>query len=258
MNYVIAIPSYNRYETLKNKTINYLKKQNIPIENIYIFVANKEEFDNYKKIFPEYNVIIGVIGLFNQRNFICNYFDEETYIISMDDDIEDIKQKLTDNKKDNKLISIDLKKFIFEAYEILISKKMYLWGINMISNPFYAYKKISFDLRLCLGTFYGFINRKKMIQINYPQVIGEDIVKTLQYYIHDGGVVRFNDIILDTKFYADGGIQSLMNKQNRIENLNQLITILINDFPQFVKRKKNGNYMFVKNPKNILNLLIHR
>ncbi len=41
--YVIAIPSYKRADTLKNKTLNLLKKKKIKSSIIHIFVANEEE-----------------------------------------------------------------------------------------------------------------------------------------------------------------------------------------------------------------------
>jgi cellulose synthase/poly-beta-1,6-N-acetylglucosamine synthase-like glycosyltransferase len=46
--YVIAIPSYKRVETLKEKTLATLAKYKISASKIYIFVANKEEEAAYK------------------------------------------------------------------------------------------------------------------------------------------------------------------------------------------------------------------
>ena len=41
--YVIAIPSYQRDNTLKIRTLATLESYNIPTSIIYIFVANKKE-----------------------------------------------------------------------------------------------------------------------------------------------------------------------------------------------------------------------
>ena len=54
-----VIPSYNRAG--KVKTIELLKKNNIDIKQIYIFVVEKEHLE-YKKHYPEYKIIIGVKG----------------------------------------------------------------------------------------------------------------------------------------------------------------------------------------------------
>ena len=43
MDYKIAIPSYKRSETIKNKTLKLLNDYGIDKKRITIFVANKEE-----------------------------------------------------------------------------------------------------------------------------------------------------------------------------------------------------------------------
>ena len=69
-----AIPSYNRVDILKSNTIAMLEHYKIPKKQIYIFVV-EEEYQQYKDALPDYkNIIIGVKGLYNQRNFITNYF----------------------------------------------------------------------------------------------------------------------------------------------------------------------------------------
>ena len=47
----IVIPTYNRSN--KFETILFLKKNNVPIENIYIFLANEEEKKIYKCIWRQ-------------------------------------------------------------------------------------------------------------------------------------------------------------------------------------------------------------
>ena len=49
VNYIVVIPSYNRSETLKKKTLATLLNHKIETKKIYIFVANKEEENVYKK-----------------------------------------------------------------------------------------------------------------------------------------------------------------------------------------------------------------
>ena len=120
----------------------------------------------------------------------------------------------------------------------------------MISNPYFAYKKESTDLRFTASGFFGYINRKEMIQTKYPEVVGDDIVRTLLYYIRDKGILRFNDIILSTRFYSKGGIQSVMTKDRRQLELKQLIKRLIEDMPECIKEKQsNVGFRLIRNPK---------
>ena len=61
--YVIAIPSYKRADTLNKKTLNILKKTDIQLkEKVYIFVADEDEYELYKaKINPaDYHSLISV------------------------------------------------------------------------------------------------------------------------------------------------------------------------------------------------------
>ena len=49
MDYKIAIPSYKRAETIKKKTLKLLSNYNIDPERIKVFVADKKEYNEYKK-----------------------------------------------------------------------------------------------------------------------------------------------------------------------------------------------------------------
>ena len=87
IDYVVVIPSYDRVEILKEKTLKTLIEQNINPVKIEIFVANKEEEKIYKENIDKklYNkIIVGKLGLLNQRNFINNYYPEGKYIIEID------------------------------------------------------------------------------------------------------------------------------------------------------------------------------
>jgi len=102
MDYKIAIPSYLRHKELKNKTLNTLKNNNINPDKIYIFVANENEYNIYKNYLDEntYNkIIIGELGIRNQRIFISKYFNENEFIVSCDDDIEFFYKFINKNKK---------------------------------------------------------------------------------------------------------------------------------------------------------------
>lgn len=249
---VIAIPSYNRVNMLKEKTLAYLKKQKVPRKIIYIFVADETEYAIYKKKLQKYNIVIGKKGIFNQRNFISEYFPENQYVVEIDDDIDDILQTLKYKGSETK--SVNFLKFISRAYKKLKNHGLYLWGVNMISNPYFAYKKDSTDLRLIIGTFFGIINRKKMIQNTYKSDVGEDITRSIMYYIQDGGVLRFNDIILKTKFYNEGGIQTELSEDDRRKILKKLIAKLVRDFPNHIRempiRKQNDiGFRLIRNPK---------
>ena len=83
----------------------------IPKQNIYVFVANQEEYDLYNTTLDPttYNkLVIGKPGIKEIRNFMANYFDEGQKIVYMDDDIGKIWQCKND-------LSRHKQKFIMNA-----------------------------------------------------------------------------------------------------------------------------------------------
>ena len=77
MDYIVAIPSYNRSKSIIDNTLHTLLSKKVPAKKIYIFVANSDEYNEYKKVIPKemyHKIVIGIIGLRNQRNFITDYF----------------------------------------------------------------------------------------------------------------------------------------------------------------------------------------
>jgi hypothetical protein len=237
MTYVIAIPTYNRVEEVINKTLSTLKNGGISKNNIYLFVANKQQYNLYEENVPKnlYNkIIIGKKGITNQRIFISNYFEEGQYVISMDDDVEALEVL----KKD-KLVAIkDLNKFFMTAYKLMKKENLFIWGIYPVHNPFFMYNTITFDLRFIIGVTFGFIVRhNKKIKMSINSETKEDYEQTILYYKMDGGVIRFNNITAKTKFNAPGGLGP-----DRFERNKKAAEYLVKKYPDIVSRndRKDG------------------
>jgi hypothetical protein len=244
--YCIAIPSYQRSKILRDRTLNILKKHKISKSKIYVFVANEEQKIEYKTIIGDsYHIIVGKKGLKNQRNFIQDYFPANSLIVQMDDDLKEIYQlvmKKNSNKykqKDMKPIT-NLKKFIENAFQYTIQQGYYLWGVYPIDNAYFMSNKTTHDLRLIVGPFWGYINRHNNRLKNTINE-KEDIERTIKYYIKDGGVVRFNNISIQTSYYkTPGGMGTL---KNRVENATKSVEFLVNKYPKYCKanlNKKSG------------------
>jgi hypothetical protein len=239
VNYVVAIPTYNRQDVLENKTLKTLIDGGVSKNRIYLFVANKEQYKLYEEIIPKNmykEIIIGKKGIANQRNFISNYFDEGQYIISMDDDVEEFQ--MLKGEKLVKLKNVD--DFFVNAYKLLKKNKLFIWGIYPVQNPFFMYKEITTDLRFIIGVTYGFIsrhNRKLRPSINAETK--EDYEQTILYYKMDGGVMRFNNVTTKTKFNAPGGLGT-----DRFERNKTAATYLFKTYPDIVTvfQRKNGTY----------------
>lgn len=225
--YVIAIPSYKRAQILKEKTLNLLQRQKIPKHKIYIFVANKKEHDEYKKILPNYyhKIIIGKVGMKNIRNFISKYFPINKKIFNMDDDIREFIQLSKDKVFDKKYESFvwktpKLDKFIKEGFRELLKHNMQLFGIYPVDNPFYMRKRITYNLRYIIGSCWGSINSD--IQVTMDDK--EDYERSLKYYIKNKGVVRFENISVKSGYYTEkGGMQETRTKDRVLASAKLLV-----------------------------------
>jgi hypothetical protein len=239
VNYVVAIPTYNRQDVLEHKTLKTLIEGGVSKNRIYLFVANKEQYKLYEEVIPKNmykEIIIGKKGIANQRNFIANYFDEGQYIISIDDDVEEFQML-----KGEKLVKLkNVEDFFVNAYKLLKKNKLFIWGIYPVQNPFFMYKEITTDLRFIIGVTYGFITRHtRKLRPSINAETKEDYEQTILYYNMDGGVMRFNNITTKTKFNAPGGLGT-----DRYERNKSAATYLFKTYPDIVTvfQRKNGTY----------------
>lgn len=245
MKYRIAIPSYQRYEKLGEKTLNTLKLHNIDKTIIDIFVADEDEYDKYNKLYPEYNIIIGVPGMKNIREFIfLKYYNEGDFIISIDDDISMFKMKNPRDWEiscfcDNELI---LKNEIEKAFIECIKSNRHMWGINCMDNHLYLRNTITYDYKFCIGHFWGCIIKKEYLSLGVDQY--EDYERSIKHYLGDGGVVRLNYICAKTNYISNGGM-------GKIRKFEESLDYLINKYKNLVsiKNKKSGKNPFLKDKR---------
>jgi hypothetical protein len=235
--YVVAIPTYNRADVIGKKTLMTLKEGGVPKSSIYLFVANKTEEKIYEQTVPKElygKIVVGKLGIANQRKFIVKYFPEGQYVISCDDDIEAFErlkgEKLTKMKNVND--------FFLDAYQILKDEGLYIWGIYPVRNPFFMQKGYSTGLKFIIGLLRGFINRhSKKLEPSSQIKCKEDYEESILYYKMDGGVLRFNDITCKTKFNSEGGLG-----KDRFDMNKEAAEYLQNKYPDIVsiKHRKNG------------------
>jgi len=239
--YIVAIPSYKRQDVLSEKSLKTLIDGGVSPSKIHIFVANKEEHDNYEKAIPKNlygKIVTGVIGITNQRKFILKHFPEGTEIISIDDDVEGLFK----SKGPTKLVQIkDVDGFFKEAFEKLRKDGLFIWGIYPVRNPFFMKDKVTTDLKFIIGTMYGFINRHDpKLQPSSSIKEKEDYETSILYYLKDGGVVRYNNVTIKTKFHAEGG---LGKTEGRFQANKEAAAYLAKTYPDLVSVFHRGNGM---------------
>ena len=238
MDYFIAIPSYDRVEGIKEKTLNTLNKYDIPNEKIIIFVNTNEQKKEYEEKIPKtlYGKIIATNqekGIKNVRNFIVDYFKMNQKFISMDDDVIAFQQVNNEGKLHN---IKNLKELIKDGFSICEEHKYTLWGLYPVANGFYmkGQKPYTTDLRFIVGGFMGIINKKRKVHLDWK----EDYELSLEAYIKDGGVIRFNRVCVNHHLYTKtGGIGK--SQEERMNDYKRSAKMLINKYPSLVKLNPN-------------------
>jgi len=255
--YVVAIPSYKRPETLRDKSLRVLREYSIDPKRIYIFVANKEQKKIYEETLPKNGyreLVIGVPGIKNIRNFMPRYFPEGQYIFYMDDDITAIytavNKPLSEgnpyDKKFNKTIRLkSLKNLIKMGFKLSEKTGITNWGVYPVYNPYFmkpTTKKIneyvSTNLCYIIGFMIGVINNRKAEIRTIDDK--EDYERSIKYYLKDNGLLRFNNITCETRCYTEpGGMQVERTKQR----IHDSAVYLVKKYPKLATlntSKKSG------------------
>jgi len=247
VDYVVAIPTYKRYDEVATKTLPTLKRGKVPTNKIFVFVASKSEEKLYKeKMDPNtyHKIVVGKKGLVPQRRYISQYFPEGTKIVSMDDDVQNMIQL----KRDNTLKKISNLDTLFKRFFNTLTKHgLYLWGVYPVKNNLFMKHKTTTDLRFVIGVVHGYINRhSKDLYPSMKSVSKEDIEQSILFYLKDGGVLRFNDITFTTKFNAPGGLG-----QDRFKMNKDAQEYLVKTYPKIAKARfrPDGTPEITLNPK---------
>ena len=116
---------------------------------------------------------------------------------------------------------MNLNNFVIEAFKETKRRNLNIWGVSPFHNHFFMKDTISENLKYICGAFYGeiFDRTKEMILSDVGH--GEDFQKTMECFIRDNGVVRYNGVAIKTKYFGEGGINAsyggLHNRQIAME-----------------------------------------
>lgn len=238
MDYQIAIPSYKRPETIKNKTLKLLMDHNIDKNKITIFVADNDEEKIYKQsLGNEYKIVVGVHTIGNQRNFIERYYNENTKVVMFDDDLDGVFIKNENNLDPIDNIENDL---IINGFNECIKNNSYVFGVYAAANAYFMLNRIYTKLCYIPGGVFGvIIQHDDFLQRKTNH--GEDYEYSIRQYIKNKIVVRFDYITIKSKFFKEqGGLQTIRTKQYIYDS----IKWIQDEFPEYCKmyiRKSSGN-----------------
>jgi len=203
--YVIAIPSYKRVETLRDKTLALLQKYKIPASKIHIFVATKEEEAAYKVLDPKTygKIVVGKLKIGPQRMEIMRYFPVGKPLVQIDDDVSAFIEYDAKAKRHERPLK-DLDATIRRGFRLCKEEGCSYWGIYPTANGFFMKPGHTTDLRFIIGVMTGCFNPGAAMKIHLES-FKEDYERTLKFYEKDGAVVRMNDVAPKTSYYTEKG-----------------------------------------------------
>lgn len=251
--YRIAIPSYKRASTLRDKTLSMLKSHNISPDRIDVFCANEEEQDLYMKTLEEgtySRIIVGVVGMMNIRNFIQNYYAEGTNIVCIDDDIKDVVKIAKNGTK--KYSEIENLEYFFQyAFAVTAELGAKYWGVYAAANPFFMKRSICCGLYYLIGSFWGMVvSHSKDLYVTMDDK--EDFERSVRAYLKYGKVARMNFVTVKSSYYTEKGGMQEERTEARVEwSAKKLMAMFPNQVQINKARKKHFEVMLVEKRKNV-------
>ena len=239
-NFIIAIPSYRRAETLREKTLAMLESYNVPANIIYVFVANEAERKDYLAVLKpgSYSkLIVAKPGMGAVRNFITEYFPIGKRILNIDDDIKDFMMPGGPGKR---LVRVHgFMQIMNKAFSLAAEKKMRLFGFYPVANHYFMKNRVTEDLRYIIGAMWGIINPGiDALEVTLDDK--EDVQRSIIMYILDGGVLRFEGYTPVTAYYKEPGGMQEERTLNRVDKSAKAIVDAYPDFATLNLTKKSG------------------
>ena len=239
--WVIAIPSYRRAETLRDKTLQVLKAHRVPASKIHVFVANKDEEKSYRATLDPStygHMHVAIPGMAAVRNYITRYFPVGQAIFNMDDDIRGFIE-YSDGAKRNERPLRDLSATIAEGFRQARATGYRLFGFYPVANGYFMKGgPPSTELRYIIGSVWGIINPGPILTVTIDDK--EDYLRSVMMYLLDGGVLRFNNIAPQSAYYKEPGGMQETRTMNRIEGSAKAMVSAFPDLVTINLTKKSG------------------
>ena len=221
---VLVIPSRGRADKVVPFTINAFREAGCTIENVEVWV-NETELDAYRATTKgEQGITIRSylledvpgeteLNLRVARTLIARAYEPGTRLVCADDDIKRF-QRLRSTKE---LEQADMSKVIPTLRAVAAQYNDTLFGIYPVANGYFMSRRITTDLRLIVGAFYGY-TVKGDLEVETPMLDEkEDSERTIRFYMKNGAVVRAEHVCLLTNFYGErGGMQLYRTEESNL------------------------------------------
>lgn len=234
--YEIAIPSYQRPDTLARHTLPWLKAGGVDLSRVTVFNHHDDDrfIDRYADLVREHGMrqhVTGAQGIAQQRQHISRYYEPGTPVVNLDDDITNLV-KAPDPKHLEPVTDLD--HWFQRAFIETAGADLNVWGVNAVVNPFMMNpgRPPSTGLKFAIATCWGFYSRPGHPVHHNTVQVKEDYELSLRAWWYDGGLLRFDDHAVRADHYRiPGGCQS----ERSPEVSKRAAEKLIGDWPGLVR-----------------------
>jgi len=239
--WVIAIPSYKRAETLRDKTLMVLRNYRIPANRIHVFVANKEEYDTYAATLDPAtygHMHIAEPGMAAVRNFITGFFPIGKPMFNMDDDIRGFIEYSAGAKRNERPLR-SLSAAIDAGFAKARATGFRLFGFYPVANGYFMKAAPpTTDLRYIIGSVWGVLNPGPVLTVTIDDK--EDYLRSVIMYLLDGGVIRFSCVSPQSAYYKEEGGMQEERTMSRIDGSARAMVASFPDLVTLNLSKKSG------------------
>lgn len=203
--YVVAVPSFQRPQTLARKTLRLLDRAGLlGVTTVFVEPGEREA---YAEVAVRWGVALGAgaPGMDGQLNAIRAAYPQGQPILQLDDDVD----QLVVRRSSRAVAPLeDVAGFVGRAFDVMRRARCSLWGVSPTANPFYMRNAVRVGLYFCDGTVHGFLNdRSPDFATTVP--VKTDYERCLLAYARDGAVCRFDGVAFESRIYREpGGLQA--------------------------------------------------
>ena len=204
--YQIAVPSYQRADTIARRTLATLERLHVDADRITVFAATAAEAEAYRDA-CDVSVVVARPGLFKCRRYYSDvHYPPGTRILNLDDDVDGLWVKA-----DTKLVAYvgTLDHLAGIGFAMCEAVGAQLWGFAAAANAFYMADEAVAGLRYICGIAHGTIAGDPVNNpVGRSLSSGQDFERSLTSYRTYGNVVRIGWIAPKTVYFAPGGMQA--------------------------------------------------
>ena len=229
-----VIPYFQRPLKFQEQTLSYLMKHKVPKQQIYTFLRSDDEhLDEYLKIKEVRHVVSEIKGIGKTHNYITKYFNENDFIVEIDDDLVDLIDK-------NRNSVEDFLQLCYKMKMIMLHTGISYGGTYQCDNTMFMSQcgEFTTDLRYMLGCLrFRFVRKDIQLETNYA----EDFENCILHYIKDVKILKNNWIAPNTNNYSQGGCDG---DGRNIDTEKEDKELLAKVYPNHCKlfQRKNGRF----------------